>query len=503
MSSQHDDGRDGQPAPPAPLPAPPTEWAPASPGAAAPPPQPPPPHASEPDPQPTPRPPAPAPGPAPSMPPPSPTYAPPPSPTYAPPAPTAPTYVPPAPSTAPPPPAPPLAPPARRGGRRRLLVGSGLVVVAAVVAGVVAVTGGDDDDPGYAFGEVGAAAGGAVARPGDDAEERPLAVGDSVRAGWVVEAAGDAAVTLELAGGGVVRFDSGARLTFADLAVDPETGEASGPSEPAIEIAGGRVWVNPAGDAASAAIEVRIPEAVVETTGNPVALDCTAACSVEAPAGGVTATSSADKAVTPAANEVVTLETAETFDLTVGDGPSAWAQQNLDADGDADLPAPEPDGAPGIRGSAVLGGTYVLALDVTGAPAGDAIPVELQYAAGEAYTISLDVDGGACAAVPCDVPVSAPDGATGTAHVGDGTVALSFSQPIDCYDETFTTVVVPGIGTTTVTATLAVDDVDQDGDRWLVRTFDGTGTVAATLSTPCNPGDTLGTSTSPITIAGS
>jgi hypothetical protein len=384
-----------------------------------------------------------------------------------------------------------------------LLVGSALVVVAAVVAGVVAVTGGDDDDPGYAFGEVGAAAGGAVARPGDEAEERPLAVGDIVRAGWVVEAVGDAAVTLELAGGGVVRFDSGARLTFTDLAVDPETGEASGPSEPAIEIAGGRVWVNPAGDAASAAIEVRIPEAVVETTGNPVALDCTAACSVEAPAGGVTAITSADKAVTPAANEVVTLATAETFDLTLGDGPSAWAQQNLDADSEAALPAPEPDGAPGIRGSAILDGTYVLALDVTGAPAGDAIPVELQYTAGEAYTISLDVDGGACAAVPCDVPVSAPDGATGTAQVGDGTVALSFSQPIDCYDETFTTVVVPGIGTTTVTATLAVDDVDQDGDRWLVRSFAGTGTVAATLSTPCNPGETLGTSTSPITIAGS
>jgi hypothetical protein len=375
-------------------------------------------------------------------------------------------------------------------------------VVAAVVAGVVVVRGGGDDTA-YAFGQVGEATGGAIVRTASDEEGRPLEAGETVLAGWVIEAAGDAAVTVELAGGGVVRFEGGAELTFADLARDPETGETTGRSDPKIEVAGGRTWVNPAGEPKSAAIEVQIPEAVVASEGNPVALDCTAACQVEAPAGGVTLTTSGGQEAAPAPNEIVTVEGGDSLDLSIEDEPSDWARENLDADVAADMPVPETVDTPGIKGAAVLAGTYIVSLDVTGAPSGDAIPSELQYNQGEAYTVNLVVDGSGCAAVPCDVTVTADEGATGTAHVENASIALSFTQPIDCYDETFTDVLVPGIGTTTVEATLQVAEVRQDADRWRISSFDGSGTVASALSTPCNEGETLGTATSPITVSGS
>jgi hypothetical protein len=80
-------------------------------------------------------------------------------------------------------------------------------------------------------------------------------------------------------------------------------------------------------------------------------------------------------------------------------------------------------------------------------------------------------------------------------------VTLDFTQPIDCFDETFTTVVVAGIGVTTVHADLTVTDVRQDDGRWVATAVEGTGTLAATLSTPCNEGETLGTATSPVTFS--
>jgi hypothetical protein len=439
-------------------------------------------------------------------PPPTPGYTPPPSPAYVlPPAPPAITYARSAPATATGPAPPPESPAERsaRLGRQLLLAGLALVGVAAAVAGVVVVTG-RDPDKAYAFGEVGAASDGAIVHTGDGDDEaaRPLEPGETVRAGWVVETAGEAAVTVDLAGGGIVRFDSGARLTFADLAADPRSGTPTGTSEPSIQITGGRAWVNPADEPAAdqaAAVEVQIPGGLVESDGNPFALDCTSACTVEAPAGGVAVVTSAGGEAAPGANEVVTLESPDALDVAFGDAPSAWARQNLAADGKAGLPTPEADDVPGIRASAILDGHYLVTIEVVGEPAGDAIPAALQYAAGGTYAINLVADGSACDTGPCAVPVTAVDGASGTAQVTDGTVALTFSQPIDCYDEAYT-VVVPGIGTTTVAATFEVGDVEHDGDRWLVRSFDGTGTVAATLITPCNPGDVLGTSASQVSI---
>jgi hypothetical protein len=495
MSDPTDGGTDHRPPPLAPPSAPDLrdQW------------PPPPPQSGHPAPPPA-SPAAPPPGSPAYAPPAAPGYAPPPS-GYAPPppgyGPSPSGYAPPAPGYAPP--GPPFipAPPGRRGARPWWFVAAAVVVVAAVVGGVVVVRGGGDDDTAYAFGQVGEATGGAIVRTAADEESRPLEAGETVLAGWVVEAAGDAAVTIELAGGGVVRFEGGAELTFADLARDPDTGKTSGRSDPKIEIAGGRTWVNPAGEPSSAAIEVQVPEAVVASEGNPVAVDCTATCQVEAPAGGVTLTTSGGQEAAPAPNEIVTVEGADSLDLSTEPGPSDWARTNMDADAAADMPAPETVDSPGIKGAAVLDGTYIVTLDVTGASSGDAIPSELQYNQGEAYTVNLVVDGSGCAAVPCDVTLTADDTATGTAHVENASITLSFSQPIDCYDETFTEVVDPGIGTTTVETTLQVTEARQDGDRWRVSSFDGTGTVAATLSTPCNPGETLGTATSPISLSGS
>jgi hypothetical protein len=405
------------------------------------------------------------------------------------------------------PPAPPVATSTPSGRRRQawqlLTVGVALVVVAATATLVSKVTGGDD--AGYAFGDISAVTGSAQVRAGDaDAEARPLEEGETVLAGWVVEAPADAAATLSLTDGGTMRVEGGARVAFVDLAVDPDTGERAGRPEPAIRLDDGRAWVNPGGSRApdATAIQVQIPDGIVASTGNPMALDCTGPCTVEAPAGGVELTTESGVEMAPAANEVVTFQPPDTFDLTVGDAPSEWARQNLDADVDAGVPEPEADDAPGIRASAVVDGTYSVALEVVGAPTGDALPGALQYAQGETYTLDLDADGSVCVPRSCSAPVTAVDGASGTARVADGTIALTLGQPIDCYDEAYTTVVVPGIGATTVEATLETGEVEHDGERWLVRTFAGSGTVAVTLTTRCNPDDVVGTSASAITIAG-
>jgi hypothetical protein len=397
--------------------------------------------------------------------------------------------------------APPLvetAPQPKGHPRRWLLAGLAVLAVVALAAGAFVLLGGGDGDDGYVFGTVGSAAGDVMVRVGDD-EPRPLEEGESVQAGWVVEAPGASAVTLDLADGGVVRFDSGATLTFVDRA---ETSDDGGDPRPAIEIDGGRTWVNPAGEGPSAGIALDIPAASVATTGNPVALDCTSTCTVEAPGGGVTVTTDGDLDAAPGPNENLSVEDGTTLAVTTAAGPSAWAQQNLDADAQAGLPALAPVDAPGIKGTAVVDGTYALNLTVTGDPSGDPIPTDLTFENGEQFSVTLVVDGSGCVTVPCDVNVTADDGATGTARIEGGTMNLSFSQPIDCYDESFTNVVVAGIGTTAVQALLNITDVSQDGERWVASAVDGEGTVAANLTTRCNEGETLGTSTSPMHLSG-
>ena len=423
-----------------------------------------------------------------------------PEPTFAPLSPAYSTPASPAYTAAPPSGPPPLVetsqPPRHR--RRWLFAGLGAVAVGALAAGAFVLLRANQGDEGYVFGTVGSAAGDVVVHTGDD-EPRPLVEGESIEAGWVVEAPGASTVTVNLADGGVVRFDSGATLTFVDRA---EMSGDKGDPRPAIEMNGGRTWVNPAGDGPSADIGLDIPAASVALSGNPVALDCTSTCTVEAPGGGVTVTTDGDLDAAPGPNENLQVKDGTTLAVTTAEGPSAWAQQNLDADAQAGLPAPEAVDAPGIKGTAVADGTYALTLTVTGDPSGDAIPPELTFMNGKQFTVNLVVDGSGCVTVPCDVNVTADDGATGTARIEAGTINLSFTQPIDCYDESFTTVVVPGIGTTAVQAQLNITDVSQEGERWVASAVTGEGTVAANLGTRCNEGETLGTSTSPMTLSG-
>ncbi len=431
-----------------------------------------------------------------------PAYRPPPSPAYA---------APPDPVTAPAPPSsassgsdPSTTAPApdRRLGWQLLIAGLVLVVVAAVVV-VLAIQSGGGTRP-HAFGEVSEISGDVTVRPGLDAELRELSVGDEVLADWLVETSDGAAATVDLAGGGILRVDSGARLRFLDLAVDPDTGVRARASEPVVEVRGGRTWLRPGTPEDDAAtVRAHFAGGVIESDGHPVTLDCTSTCTVEAPTGGVTVRTDEGDDLTPTANEVLEVGPGAALALTITEAEADWVRQNLDADERAGLSPPEVDDRPGIVASAVLDGTYAVAISVVGPPTGDPIPTALQYPEGETYALDLTSDGSGCDASPCAVPVSSVDSLSGTAQVRDGKVELTFGLPINCFDATHTTVVLPDIGTTAVNASLDVEAVEFDGERWQVRRVSGTGTIAATMSTTCNPGDVLGTSTSPITIAGS
>ena len=390
------------------------------------------------------------------------------------------------------------AAPVSRGRQRagQLLFAGLALAVAALASVTLLMIDGDDGPQTVALGEVGAAGAGATVRSG--AASRPLEAGEQIVAGDVVQAASAGAVTVDLEGGGVVRFDTGASVTFIDDAIDAETGERDGDSEPALQILAGRAWVNPAD---GTTIEVRLPGGRATTVANPVAIECPGDCTLHAPAAGVDIDSDGGGDAAPIPTEIVTLRADGSMSLGIDSPETAWAQQNLDADRSAGLPDAELGDEPGVVASAVFDGAYPLRIDVTGTPAGDPLPEALIYGAGESYSLELHADGSACPPTSCELPVTAADGATGTADVGGGTVTVTFTQPINCYDESRDNVVVAGIGTTTVTAELAVGGVAQDGPRWRVLTSSGTGTVSTTLTTPCNPGDVLGTSSSSTSVA--
>src|SRR5262245_46123031 len=87
-----------------------------------------------------------------------------------------------------------------------------LAAAALAVAAVVFKTGGSDEAPA----EVGTvhSASGARVRTSDGAEPRALEDGEAVLYGWSVEAGNSPGVTIDLAAGGVLRFDSGATVAF-------------------------------------------------------------------------------------------------------------------------------------------------------------------------------------------------------------------------------------------------------------------------------------------------
>ncbi|HKY67636.1 MAG TPA: hypothetical protein VJM49_14745, partial [Acidimicrobiales bacterium] len=381
--------------------------------------------------------------------------------------------------------------PRRRSNRagHLLFAGLAIAVVALASAALVSLTG--DEAQVYTYGTVREVATGATVRTADGDE--PLAEGDELAAGSTVQVPAEGSVAIDLAGGGVVRLDAGARVAFLDDAVDPETGELTGDSEPALEMSAGRAWINPPD---GTPLEVRLAGGTVTTDANPVGVECAGECTVESPAAGVEIDADGGGTARPVAGEVVTLRSDASLALGEGTAITEWAQQNLDADAAADLPEPEATDDPGVRASAVLDGSYPFRIDVVTGPEGDALPPALVYSAGETYNLQLGAAGSACPPTSCDVEVTAADGAAGTARVGGGTIEVSFDQKIDCYDESYTSVVVPSIGTTTVTATLTVAGVVDEGGRWRVTSASGPGTISTTLTTPCNAGDALGTSTS-------
>jgi hypothetical protein len=396
--------------------------------------------------------------------------------------------------------APPAGAPSR--GRRRGLVAAGAVAVAALLtgAGALLLGGGDDGDGAYTFGTVSSAGDGAVATPAAGEHSHPLDEGETIRTGWVVQTAGDATVALNLARGGVVRFDKGATVSFIDLAVDTRTGKRHGEHKPALQVDGGRIWVNPGGADAASGVRLRLAGGEIVSRYNPVAVDCTVSCRVEAPSGGATLTTTVGRKATPGAGESLDFQDPENLDLANAAHPSEWVRQNLRADDRIELAGPVEADVPSVKAGALVDGSYRLNLSVTGPPTGDDIPADLRHRSGERGNVTLEIDGGECVTLPCDVAVRGPTGLKGTARIEDGTVNITVTQPIPCQGPD-KKVIIPDIGDSTLKVALDVLDAEAGDKRWVASSFSGKGTLASTLSKPCSAGETLGTSTSPIAVS--
>ena len=368
--------------------------------------------------------------------------------------------------------------------------------MAALASITLLMLDGDGNPDPVTLGDVSAAEPGSTVRTG--AASRPLEAGEAIVAGDVVQAPSTGSVTVDLEGGGVVRFDTGASVTFTDEAIDAETGERDGASEPTLQVLAGRAWVNPAD---GTTVEVRLPGGRATTVANPVAIECPGDCTLHAPAAGVDIDSDGGADAAPIPTELVTLRADGTMTLGVGRGRDRPGRARTSTPtGAPACPTPSRATSPASWRRRCSTASIRSTSTSRGLPRETRCPRRCCTGAGESYELELAADGSACPPTSCELPVSAADGATGTAEVGGGTVTVTFTQPINCYDESRDNVVVAAIGTTTVTATLTVGDVAQDGPRWRIGTSSGSGTVSTTLTTPCNPGDVLGTSSSPTSI---
>jgi hypothetical protein len=374
----------------------------------------------------------------------------------------------------------------RRRPRWPVLAWAG-AVVAVAGAGAVVARGGEEPRAEQPFGTVVSPAR-TLVRESDGADTRPLDQGETVMAGWMLEAAGDVG-TLRLEGGGLVRFGGGARVTFTAGAV--RSGTRRSP-RPAISIEAGRLWFNPGGDTRSTALVLKAGSFTVTSTGNPVAVDCSDACAVEAPAGGATVRSRG-LAVTPAVGEVVI--DADTVVVRAAGGPSEWSAANLDDDA-GDLPQPQVRTAAGVAGEAVPATFYALDLDITGPGEGGDLGAAITWRPGERHTLDAAVDTPACQALPCSTRISSFDrvdgGGTGpdragVVRVGDGHLAITLDRPIGCLDAAGA--VTTQVGTTSITADLVVTESTHDRatDRWTATGVTGTGTIAVVVTDPTCP----------------
>jgi hypothetical protein len=365
---------------------------------------------------------------------------------------------------------------------RWLLPAAALAVVAASgLAAMVLVTGGSGGGGETTTSEVGTvrSASGAQVRTSDGSEPRALADGEAVLYGWSVEAGDSPGVAIDLAAGGVLRFDGGATLTFTAAA-------ESGESGPSVDIVGGRTWFNPAGVSESAALVLRTGDITLSSTGNPVALDCTVGCAVEAPTGSVKVSAEPGVDVAPATDEALMVTSDGGLVVRTIEQPAGWTQENLDADAVA-LPPPEPAPLDGVTAGAVPAAAYAFELAVTSDGEGATLDPSVMFRRGQAAHYDATIDTGSCAQVPCDVPVAATSQRVGTTlrlsgsfHVADRSMALTMSRPIDC----------PGsgparsAGTVTITVDMAISEAayDESSQRWIATVMGGPGTSVAEIS---------------------
>jgi hypothetical protein len=362
--------------------------------------------------------------------------------------------------------------------RRWRLLAAALGVVAALsLAAAVFVIGGR----GEATSEVGtvSSAAGARVRTSDGAEPRALEDGEAVRYGWSVEAADSPGVTIDLAAGGVLRFDGGATLTFAAVSESGEPG-------PSVDVVGGRTWFNPAGVRESAALVLRTEVITLSSTRNPVALDCTIDCTVEAPAGGVKVSADDGVNVAPVTDEALMVTNDGGLVMRTIDQPSAWAQENLDADAAA-LPPPDPAPVHGVTAGALPATAYALDLAITSDGEGTPLHPSVMFRRGQTAHYQATVDTGSCPQVPCDVPVAATSERiattvrlSGSFHIENRSMALTLNRPVGC----------PGpapsraAGTVTITVDMTISEAayDKTSQHWIATVMGGPGTSVAEIS---------------------
>jgi hypothetical protein len=361
-----------------------------------------------------------------------------------------------------------------RSTRRRLLVAALVVVATLAMAATVLVT----RPGGEASGEVGAvrSASGARVRTSDGAEARALKDGETILYGWAVEAGDGPGVEIDLAAGGVLRFDGGATLAFT------AAGE-SGESGPSVEIAGGRTWFNPAGVRESAALVLRTEVVTLSSTRNPVALDCTIDCTVEAPAGGVKVSAEDGVNVAPVADEALMVTSDGGLVMRTIEQPSAWAQENLAADA-PDLPPPEPARVDGVTAGAHPAPAYALDLAITSDGEGAALHPSVMFRRGQTAHYEATVDAGSCAQVPCDVSVAATSERvattvrlSGSFHIQNRSMALTLTRPIECPG----TAPALAAGTVTIAVDMTISEVayDEDSQHWIATVMGGPGSSVA------------------------
>ena len=380
---------------------------------------------------------------------------------------------------------------------RRLLAAVALVAALGLTAAMLVSRGG-----GTAPSEVGTvrSAAGAQVRTSDGTGPRALEDGETVLYGWSVEAGDSPGVTIDLAAGGVLRFDGGATLTFT------AAGD-SGESGPAVDVAGGRTWFDPAGVRESAALVLRTEVITLSSTGTPVALDCTIGCTVEAPAGGVKVSAEDGVDVAPVADEALVVTDDGGLVVRTIDQSSAWAQENLDAD-TAALPLPEPAPGDGVIAGAVPATAYTFDLAITSDGEGDALP-SATFLRGQTAHYQATVDTASCPQAPCDVPVAATSERinttlrlAGSFHIQNRSMALTLHRPVDC----------PGpaparaAGTVTITVDMTVSEAayDQTSQDWIATVMGGPGTAVAEISPASCPGspNAGGTRTNTVEMTG-